>query len=220
MPYQVDTVDPTRTAVIVVDMQHDFIAEGAPMETPAGRAMVPTVVELVNGARGAGATIVFTAHRHRHDGSDMGRFGDLYQAIRERRGLIEGESGSGLYPAFEPEAGDILISKRRYSAFFATDLDLILRERHLDTVVIAGVSSENCCLSTARHAMFLGYKVVFLADATATHDYPDLGWGGLPSKELHNAVLTIVAFSTGHVMNTADLFARFTSTPAAPRESQ
>jgi ureidoacrylate peracid hydrolase len=211
MPYQVDSVDPARTAVIVVDMQCDFIAEGAPMETPAGRAIVPTVVELVDGARAAGASVVFTAHRHRRDGSDMGRFGDLYQAIRERRGLVEGESGSGLYPAFEPEAGDILVSKRRYSAFYATDLDLVLRERNIETVVIAGVTSENCCLSTARHAMFLGYKVIFLADATATHDYPDLGWGGLPSPDLHNAVLTIVAFSTGHVMNTADLFARFTT---------
>lgn len=220
MPYQVDAVDPTRTAVIVVDMQHDFIAEGAPMETPAGRAIVPTVVELVNGARSAGATIVFTAHRHRPDGSDMGRFGDLYQAIRERRGLVEGESGSGLYQSFEPEEGDVLVGKRRYSAFYATDLDLVLRERNIDTVVIAGVTSENCCLSTARQAMFLGYKVIFLADATATHDYPDLGWGGLPSQDLHSAVLTIVAFSTGHVMNTADLFERFTTAPVAARGSE
>ena len=93
-----------------------------------------------------------------------------------------------------------MIKKHRYSAFFATDLDLILREWGITSVIISGTTTENCCHATARDAMFHNYKVVFLADATGTFDYPDVGWGALSAAEVHHATLTILAFSTAHVM--------------------
>lgn len=207
MPYELTTVDPARTALLVIDMQNDFIAEGAPMQASAGREMIPTLRSVIEECRGAGMTVVFTAHSHRRDGSDMGRFKDLYSAIADRRGLITGEEGAEIYPDVAPEDGDIMVNKHRYSAFFATDLDMILRERGIENVVISGVTSENCCHASARDAMFHGYRVIFLADANATHDYPDLGWGGMTADEVHRSVLVVLAFSTAHVMTSKELFA-------------
>ena len=69
--------------------------------------------------------------------------------------------------------GEHIIKKHRYSGFFGTDLDIILREWGIDTVIISGTTTENCCHATARDAMFRNYRVVFLSDVTATYDYPD-----------------------------------------------
>ena len=104
-----------------------------------------------------------------------------------------------------------MIKKHRYSAFFGTDLDIILREWGVDTVIISGTTTENCCHATARDAMFRNYRVVFLSDATATFDYPDRGFGSMPNAAVHHATLVILAMSTAHVMPVADMAARVVS---------
>jgi biuret amidohydrolase len=104
-----------------------------------------------------------------------------------------------------------VIKKHRYSAFFGTDLDIILREWAVDTVIISGTTTENCCHATARDAMFRNYRVVFLSDATATFDYPDCGFGSMSSADIHHATLVILAMSTAHVMPVADMAARVAS---------
>ncbi|MEQ8166749.1 MAG: isochorismatase family protein, partial [Alphaproteobacteria bacterium] len=72
MPLQIDRISPRKTAVIVVDMQHDFVAPGAPLETPMGRDLLPNLTRLLDHARQRGMTVIYTAHVHREDGSDMG----------------------------------------------------------------------------------------------------------------------------------------------------
>jgi nicotinamidase-related amidase len=145
---------------------------------------------------------------HRRDGSDMGLYDDLYSPIADRSSLVDGTPGVEIFNDLAPAAGEHVIKKHRYSAFFATDLDLILREWGITTVVISGTTTENCCHATARDAMFHNYKVVFLSDATGTFDYPDVGQGALSAEEVHRATLTILAFSTAHVMTTAEMLAR------------
>jgi biuret amidohydrolase len=71
---QVNAIDPTKTAMIVVDMQNDFVAPGGGLETPAARAMVPKLVEALRICRSAGIKVIYTTHVHRRDGSDMGLF--------------------------------------------------------------------------------------------------------------------------------------------------
>ena len=71
---QIDRIDPTKTAMIVVDMQNDFVAQGAPMETPAARAMVPKLAEALKICRGHGIKVIYTTHVHRRDGCDTGLF--------------------------------------------------------------------------------------------------------------------------------------------------
>jgi biuret amidohydrolase len=205
---QVDRIDPDRTAMIVVDMQNDFVAAGAAMETPAARAMVPKLAEALKICRSAGVRVIYTAHVHRRDGSDMGLFDDMHPPIAKRAALVDGTPGVDIYPDLAPQPGEHVIKKHRYSAFFGTDLDIILREWKIDTVVISGTTTENCCHATARDAMFRNYRVVFLSDATATYDYPDRGFGSMPNEQVHQATLVILAASTAHVMSVADMAGR------------
>ena len=104
--------------------------------------------------------------------------------------------------------GEHVIKKHRYSGFFGTDLDIILREWGVDTVIISGTTTENCCHATARDAMLRNYRVVFLSDATATYDYPDRGFGAMSNADVHHAMLVILADSTAHVMSVTDMNAR------------
>jgi len=164
----IDVIDPKKTAMIVVDMQNDFVASGAAMETPAARQIVPKIAEALRICRDAGIKIIYTAHVHRRDGCDMGLFDDLHPPIANRDALVDGTPGVEVYPDLAPAPGEHVIKKHRYSGFFGTDLDIILREWGVDTVIISGTTTENCCHATARDAMFRNYRVVFLSDATAT----------------------------------------------------
>ena len=208
---QINDINPSKTAMIIVDMQNDFVAVGAPMETPAARAMVPRLAEALKLCRNTAIRVIYTAHAHRRDGRDMGLFDDMHPPIANRDALVDGTSGVEIYPDLAPMPGEHVIKKHRYSGFFGTDLDIILREWGVDTVIISGTTTENCCQSTARDAMFRNYRVVFLSDATATYDYPDCGFGPMPNADVHHATLVILAASTAHVMSVADLSARLAS---------
>jgi biuret amidohydrolase len=205
---QVEVIDPKKTAMIVVDMQNDFVAAGAAMETPAARAMVPRLAEALRICRAAQSKVIYTAHVHRRDGCDMGLFDDLHPPIANRAALVDGTAGVEIYPELMPASGEHVIKKHRYSGFFGTDLDIILREWGIDTVIISGTTTENCCLATARDALFRNYRVVFLADATATYDYPDRGYGAMPATQVHHATLVILAASTAHVMSVDEMCER------------
>ena len=205
---QIDVIDPKKTAMIVVDMQNDFVVPGAAMETPAARTVVPKLAEALKICRDAGIKIIYTAHVHRRDGSDMGLFDDMHAPIAKRAALVDGTPGVDIYPDLAPAPGEHVIKKHRYSGFYGTDLDIILREWGVDTVIISGTTTENCCHATARDAMFRNYRVVFLSDATATYDYPDRGFGAMPNAEVHHATLVILADSTAHVMSVTDMNAR------------
>lgn len=207
----VDVIDPQKTAMIVVDMQNDFVASGAAMETPAARQIVPKIAEALRICRDAGIKIIYTAHVHRRDGCDMGLFDDLHPPIANRDALVDGTPGVEVYPDLAPAPGEHVIKKHRYSGFFGTDLDIILQEWGIATVIISGTTTENCCHATARDAMFRNYRVVFLSDATATYDYPDRGFGAMSAAEVHHAAIVILAASTAHVMSVDDMRTRISS---------
>jgi nicotinamidase-related amidase len=206
---EVERIDPAKTAMIVVDMQNDFVAPGGGLETPAARAMVPRLVEALQICRRAGIKVIYTTHVHRRDGSDMGLFA-MHQPIANRSATVDGTWGVEIYPEVAPAAGEHVIKKHRYSGFFGTDLDIILRGWGVDTVIISGTTTENCCHATARDAMFHNYRVVFLSDATATYDYPDRGYGPMPNEQVHHATLVVLADSTAHVMPVAEMARRIT----------
>lgn len=208
MPYRFDRIDPNETAMIVVDMQNDFVKEGAPLQSKQALAMVPKLAQTLRFCRDVGIKVIYTAHVHRADGCDMGVFRDLYPPIAQGAALVDESAGVEIYPDLAPKAGELVVKKHRYSAFFATDMDLVLRQAGIRNVVISGTTTENCCHATARDAMFHNYKVAFLSDATGTFDYPDVGSGAMSADEVHKATLTILAFSTAHVM-TVEQFKTF-----------
>jgi ureidoacrylate peracid hydrolase len=205
--YRVEHIEPSTTAFVVVDMQHDFVAPGAPMELPAGRAMVPTLQRALACCREHGIPVIYTAHVHRADGCDLGRFADAAndrsdELLSKGQALVDGTPGAAIYPELAPRDGEIVIKKHRYSAFYGTDLEIVLRGLGVTTVVFAGVSTDNCCHATARDALFRDFRVVVLADATASGPTPDLGWGGMAAEEVHRASLIILAASTWDVITT------------------
>lgn len=170
--------------------------------------MVPRLATTLKACRDLGMRVIYTTHTHRRDGCDMGLYDDLYPPIANRVSLVDGTPGVEIYPDLAPQPGEHVVKKHRYSGFFATDLDLILREWGVSTVVVCGTTTENCCHATARDAMFRNYRVVFLSDGTGTFDYPDVGCGAMTAEEVHKATLTILAFSTAHVMSCEELLSR------------
>src|SRR5437870_9486683 len=94
---RIDVIDPKRTAMIVVDMQNDFVAAGAAMETPAARAVVPKLAEALNLCREAQIKVIYTAHVHRRDGCDMGFFDDMHSPIAYCLAFVVGASVVGMY---------------------------------------------------------------------------------------------------------------------------
>jgi len=210
--YTVDRIDPSTTALIVVDMENDFVAPGAPLEQPAGRAMLPQLQRALACCRENGIPVIYTTHAHRAGGYDQGL---LVHAPSIGRGeaLVDGSPGVAIFPEVAPCDGEIVISKHRFSAFYGTDLEIILRGLGVNTLVITGATTENCCHATARDAFFRDFQVVFLADATATSGYPDLGYGTMSADEVHRAMLVVLARDTADVVTTETFIARVATAP-------
>lgn len=215
MPYRVTEIKPSRTAFIIVDMENDFVAEGAPLRAKMAPAVVPPLKRALAHARNTGMRVIFTTHAHRRDGCDMGVFGRSKPPIAERLALVDGEKGVEIYDELKPLPDEIVIKKHRYSAFYGTDLDIVLRSSGLETVIITGVTTENCCHATARDALFHNYGVIFLSDATGTTDYPDTGYGAMSAADVHRATLVILALGTAHVMTVDEMIA-FTTVAREP----
>ncbi len=205
--YTVDRIDPRTTALIVVDMENDFVAVGAPMETRAGQELLPRLQAAIEACRQHGIPVIYTTHVHRAGGCDLGMLRHDPR-IGSGSALVDDSPGIDILPALAPREGEIVIKKHRFSAFYNTDLEIILRGFGVDTVVITGVTTENCCHATARDAFFRDYKVVFLSDATGTVPYPDLGYGSMTADQVHRAVLVVLARDTADVITTETFISR------------
>jgi ureidoacrylate peracid hydrolase len=168
-----DSLDPKRTALVVIDMQNAFVAPGAPMEVPSARAIVAPINRLAAKLRKRGVTIIWISHQNAKDGRDWSGFFDSFIAPGRRAdaaaALSAGSDLQKLCPELKIAPSDLRLSKNRYSALIrgASDLEQELRKRGIDTLLIAGTKTNVCCECTARDAMMLDYKVVMLADCTA-----------------------------------------------------
>ncbi len=172
-------IDPGRTALLVIDLQEGFVAEGARMWTPENLRILPRVKALIERCRSLDIPVIFTEHAHDASGRDKGLMWDvpLNRPIREGA-LRTGADDVATYHEIAPVAGEKVIQKHRYSAFFDTDLHTYLRGCEVDTVIITGCMTNYCCGATARDAFFRDYKVIFGSDVTATD-----------SRDLHEAEL-------------------------------
>jgi nicotinamidase-related amidase len=203
-------IEPRRCALIIIDMQNAFVAEGAPLETPEARAMIPRLQRLVELARGAEIPIVWTQSDHRppYGGLMLRKF----PMIATDRVLWRGEPSYEMYSdMLQPREGrrEYRIVKHKFDAFFETNLEAILRFHHVDTVIITGTATNACCESTARSAFMRDYKVVFPSDANATFD-----------SAMHAAALKNVELLFGRVMTSAALVREMEEKLARPASAQ
>lgn len=159
-------IHPSECALIVVDMQEDFVNPGNPMCVPEAYRQVPRIITLVECCRSVGVPVFFTEHTVSPDVA-----ADFYQYWPpiNNGAIAEGQPGSKLYRKFHPQPGErIISSKHTYDSFAGTDLDYALRNRGVRTLIISGTLTNFCCESTARTGYFLGYHVVFGSDVNAT----------------------------------------------------
>jgi ureidoacrylate peracid hydrolase len=198
-----EEIDASRAALVVVDMQNHFVAEGFPAEIPLSREIVPTINRLARAVRVAGGQVVWIqttatgalehwANHHKYMLTPE-------RAAQRLASLDETADGFGLFPALEPLPSDLRVKKIKYSAFIAgsSDIDVQLRSRGIDTILIAGTATNVCCESSARDAMMLDYRVIMLSDANAAS-----------TDEEHAATLNNFMLFFGDVMTADEAIAR------------
>src|SRR6266581_5560346 len=155
--------DARRTALLVIDMQNDFLLPDAPVPAPGGLELVPIIADLTRRARQVGAPVVFTQEAHRPGRQDFG-----IERFFEPIHCVEGGTGIEITDGLAPEPPDLVIgAKRRYDAFLGTELDLVLRLHEIENLVVAGVCTDVCVSATVQHARNLDYRCLVLRDATA-----------------------------------------------------
>ncbi len=177
------TFDPERTAVVIIDMQRDFCARGGFGEslgndvTPTA-AIIPTVRTVLDAARDRGMFVIHTREGHRPDMSDVPKAKKRRSpAIGEQgpmgRILIRGEYGHDIVDELQPLDGEIVLDKPGKGAFYETDLELILRNRGIESLIVMGVTTHVCVHTTIREANDRGYECLMVEDGTATFDPRD-----------------------------------------------
>ncbi|HEV7912784.1 MAG TPA: cysteine hydrolase [Albitalea sp.] len=176
------TFDPRRTALVMIDMQRDFIEPGGfgaalGNDVALLAPVVPAAVRLVAWARRLGLSIVHTKECHRPDLSDCPPAKRLRGKPSLRicddgpmgRILIDGEPGADFVPELQPQPGDIVIAKPGKGAFHATGLDDRLRERGIAQLIFGGVTTEVCVQTTMREANDRGYDGLLIEEATGSY---------------------------------------------------
>jgi nicotinamidase-related amidase len=165
-------VFPERTALLNVDMQNCFV-HGSPLSAPDGLVVQDRINRVAAACRGAGIVVIHVSHVLRPDGSNTGLLSELAPIVKQ--GIInKGSESAALHKGLVVDRSDILLEKPRFGAFHGTDLELILRSRGIDSIIVTGIATNVCCETTAREAAVRDFRVFFLSDGTATHDIGDV----------------------------------------------
>jgi biuret amidohydrolase len=195
--------DPTRTALLIIDAQREYFdADGALFTEHAGE-ILGNLLALRDAARSAGARVIFIRHVQAADGSDTGRMGDF----DDTESFVAGTRGVEIVPQLAPRRDEPIVDKTRYSAFVNTRLESILKTWGVDTLLITGLMTQYCSVTTARHAHDLDYRVIFVTDANAGPDLPDLGFGEVPHADALRVIATSLAGGIAEVTDTRRLAA-------------
>ena len=210
-----DVIAANRCALVVIDMQNYFCAEGFAAEVPLAREIVHNINHLANVMRPAGGTVVWVQATAFGANETWGNFQkEMLSPKRQQErlaGLDEAAEGFQLFPALDVRPDDMRIKKIKYSAFIAgsSDIDERLKSQNIDTLLITGTLTNVCCESSARDAMMLGYKAVMLSDANATL-----------TDEEHAASLNTFMMFFGEVMSTDEACSRLVPIAAAKAASR
>jgi len=212
-----ETVDLSRTAHLVVDMQNGFVQPGGPVEVPCARDIVPAINAISAAVRAGGGINVFLQmtvnpesmqswsnwFRYFHTASSTAGFEESFG---------HGRHAWAMWPEIETRDGDVFVDKTRFGAFVpgASRLHEELQARGIDTLIVTGTLTNCCCESTARDAMQMNYKLIFVSDANAAL-----------TDAAHNATLDNMCMLFADVRPTAevlDVIARSAKQPAAAAE--
>ena len=198
-----NALDGRKTALVVVDMQNYFVADGMPGCAPEARTIVPNINRLAQATRMAGGTVIWIQTEaligepedwaNRKEATSAARWAKR-QSLLARAG-----DGFAISPACEVLPEDKIAIKYRYSAFipYPSELDGQLRKDGIDTLLVTGVATSTCCESTARDAAMWGYRTIMVSDGNADH-----------TDALHNHTLGKFLVTFGDVQTTDELLAK------------
>ena len=198
-----DTLDPQRSALVVIDMQHTFCAPGSPAEVAGSRGIVGPINALSAQLRARGVPIIWVLHANTHarGRSDWELFFNHVVAHEVRQRTIDSlaPGQQQVWQELHTTPDDIVLVKNRYSALTpgSSPLERVLRNLGCDTVLVAGTKTNICCESTARDAMMLDFKVVMVQDCCAAL-----------SDDEHRAALENIIQQFGDVMTSAQVLER------------
>jgi ureidoacrylate peracid hydrolase len=198
-----DRLDPTRTALLVIDMQDAFCTPGGPAEVPASRGIVAPLNTLTAELRDLGVSVIWILHSNNRigDKSDWDIFFNTFVADEARKQTLDSLAAGRqtVWSALETAPSDLTILKNRYSAFIpgSSNVERVLRGMGVDTVLIAGTKTNVCCESSARDAMMLDFKVVLVEDCCAAL-----------SDDEHRAALENIIQQFGDVMTADEVVSR------------
>lgn len=196
-------LDPAETALLVVDMQNDFVRAGAPQEVPDARATLPSIRRLLDAFRGSSAPVIYTKFITGPEETLMWRFSpecapplrSCWPGIMRTYDDADGElEGPDIIQEIYPLPGDPIVEKYGYDAFHHSNLDDVLHARHVNQVVIAGTVTQICVANTAYAAFHHGYHTVVVSDAVSSYD-----------EELHRTTLRNIALKYGRVLTAAEV---------------
>jgi ureidoacrylate peracid hydrolase len=198
-PHVYDTIDPYKTALVVIDMQNSWVAPNlSVLEIPEAKTIVPNINSIGTALRNAGGVIAWTKSTFDDEWTK-----NMYKGFCDEKviDLMMSESKVGsfgfeIWDEMDLRNGDIISEKNRPSALIqgSSDLDDQLRSKGIETLIITGTLTNACCESTTRDAVALGYNVIFVSDGTATR-----------SDFEHNATLVNLMQLVADVRNTADV---------------
>jgi biuret amidohydrolase len=210
-------VDTDRTALLIIDMQRDFLEPGgfgAALGNDVSRlkAAVGPCADVLAAARRAGVLVIHTREGHRPDLSDA-------PAIKLERGdpalrigapgpmgriLVRGEPGHDIIPELYPAAGEPVIDKPGKGAFYQTDLELMLRNRGVETLLVCGVTTEVCVNTTVREANDRGLRCIVLSDCCASY-FPEFHEAGLKMIKAQGGIFGSVSAAAPVIAALADM---------------
>src|SRR5688572_3944398 len=150
-------VTPKKLALVNVDLQNVFV-EGFPVSSPDGPAVIARVNKLAAACRKAGVLVVHTAHVTRADGSTAAIMGGMIPPVRAGM-FAKGSFPAALHKDLKIEVGDVVLEQPRFGAVHGTDLELILRSRGIDSVIVTGIATIVCAETTAREVNVRVFRV-------------------------------------------------------------
>jgi nicotinamidase-related amidase len=166
------------TAVIVIDMINDFVLTGAPLEVPGVKGIIAPLQGVLSAARDRDIPVIYVSDSH---------FPEDPEFTIWPPHAVCGTEGENIIDELTPEKGDFILKKRRYSCFFGTDLDALLRDLGVKRVILTGIVADICVLHTAADAYMNSYKVYVLRDCVKALSQHDLDSSFERMKKLYDA---------------------------------
>jgi nicotinamidase-related amidase len=188
------TVEPNRTAVLVMDLQADIVG----MLGDKATAVVERAAGVIAAARKVHIPIIYVVVGFRPGYPEISERNRSFATVSQSGRFLIGTPGTDIAPAVRPEERDVVVVKHRASAFAGTDLEIVLRAKGIDTLVLAGISTSGVILSTVRHGADADYRLVVVKDGCAD-----------PDDEVHRVLTEKILVRQATIMSASEVTATF-----------